>query len=67
MATLGIYWLVRLLGNQPAAAWREELRERPERIAWVYSLVTERMPFGLNLMRFRYALPSGKGRYRTRL
>ena len=50
-ATLGVYWLVRLLGNQPAAAWREDLREHPERIVWVYSLLTERMPFGLKLMR----------------
>ena len=50
-ATLGVYWLVRLLGEQPAAAWREELRETPERIVWVYGMVTERMPFGLNLMR----------------
>ena len=47
----GIYWLLRLLGEQPAAAWREELREHPERVVWVYGLVTERMPFGLNLMR----------------
>ena len=50
-ATLGVYWLVRLLGEQPAAAWREELREHPERFVWVYGMVTERMPFGLNLMR----------------
>lgn len=51
IATLGVYWLVRLLGEQPAAALREELREHPERIVWVYGMVTERMPFGLNLMR----------------
>lgn len=49
-ATLGVYWLVRLLGEQPAAAWREDLREAPHRIVWVYGMVTERMPFGLNLM-----------------
>lgn len=51
VATLGIYWLVRLLGEQPVAALREELREHPERILWVYGMVTERMPFGLNLLR----------------
>ena len=51
VATLSLYWLVRLLSEQPAAAWREDLREHPERIVWVYSMVTERMPFGLNLMR----------------
>jgi len=51
VATLGIYWLYRLLGNQPAAAWRQDLREQPERYVWVYGLMTERMPFGLNLMR----------------
>lgn len=50
-ASLGVYWLVRLLGEQPVAAWRQELRERPERVVWVYGTVTERMPFGLNLMR----------------
>ena len=50
-ASLGVYWLYRLLSTQPAAAWREALREHPERIVWVYSLVTERVPFGLNLMR----------------
>ncbi|MCP9236744.1 hypothetical protein [Lewinella sp. JB7] len=51
VATLGVFWLVRLLGKRPAASWRERLREEPERIVWVFSLVTERMPFGLNLMR----------------
>lgn len=51
VATLGVYWMYRLLGEQPAAAWRELLREEPTRIVWVYGLVTERMPFGLNLMR----------------
>ena len=51
LATLGAFWLVRLLGSQPVLAWQEDLREHPERIVWVYSMVTERMPFGLNLMR----------------
>ncbi len=51
LACLGLYWLFRMLGLQPVAAWREELRARPERYVWVYGLVTERMPFGLNLMR----------------
>ncbi|MGB3798171.1 MAG: hypothetical protein WA952_00070 [Lewinella sp.] len=50
-ATFGAFWLVRLLGRQPVAAWQEDLRESPDRFVWVYSMVTERMPFGLNLMR----------------
>ncbi|PPK88008.1 hypothetical protein CLV84_0971 [Neolewinella xylanilytica] len=50
-ATLGAVWLLRSLGRQPVAAWREDLRERPGRFVWVYGMVTERMPFGLNLMR----------------
>ena len=51
LACLGLYWLFRLLGERPAAAWQEQLRNAPERYVWVYGLVTERMPFGLNLMR----------------
>jgi hypothetical protein len=31
-------------------AWREELREHPEQFVWVYTLVTQRMPFGLDIM-----------------
>ncbi|THH36348.1 hypothetical protein [Neolewinella litorea] len=50
-ASLGLFWLYRLLSEQPLDALREDLREQPERIVWVYSVVTERMPFGLNLMR----------------
>ncbi|WP_116127801.1 hypothetical protein [Lewinella sp. IMCC34183] len=50
-ATLGAFWLLRLLGRQPAAALQRDLRDHPERIVWVYGMVTERMPFGLNLMR----------------
>jgi hypothetical protein len=50
-STAGLFWLFRLLSEQPVAAWREELRERPEQFVWVYGMVTERMPFGLNLMR----------------
>ncbi|MEL7162056.1 MAG: hypothetical protein AAFN92_14970 [Bacteroidota bacterium] len=46
-ATGGLWWLYRLLSEQPLAFWRRELRENPEIIAWVYGLVTERMPFGL--------------------
>jgi hypothetical protein len=51
VATGGVYWLYRLLSEQPVDAWREELRERPGQFAWVYGMVTERMPFGLNIMR----------------
>lgn len=50
-ASLGVFWLYRLLSEQPLEALRRDLREQPERIVWVYSTVTERMPFGLNLMR----------------
>ena len=48
---VGSYWLFRLLGRQPLVYWREVLHERPEEIRWVYSQVTERAPFGLNLLR----------------
>ncbi len=51
LACLGLYWIFRLLRERPAAAWREKLRTSPARIVWVYGLITERMPFGLNLMR----------------
>ena len=50
-ATLGAFWLVRTLGRQPVREWQDVLREHPERFVWVYGTVTERMPFGLNLMR----------------
>ncbi len=50
-ATLGAFWLLRLLGTQPVAGWQEELRDHPDQFVWVYGMVTERMPFGLNLMR----------------
>ncbi|NJB86637.1 hypothetical protein GGR26_002414 [Lewinella marina] len=50
-ASLGLYWLYRLLSEQPLEALRRDLREHPRRIVWVYGMVTQRMPFGLNLMR----------------
>ena len=50
-AALGAFWLLRTLGRHPVREWQNALRERPERFVWVYGTVTERMPFGLNLMR----------------
>ncbi len=41
-----LWWLFRILTEQPLAFWRRQFREEPETIVWVYGLVTERMPFG---------------------
>lgn len=49
LATAALYWLYRILSDQPIAYWRRELRENPENIVWVYGMVTERMPFGFRL------------------
>jgi hypothetical protein len=46
MATSALWWLFKILTDQPLAFWRRELRERPQSIVWVYGLVVERMPFG---------------------
>ena len=46
LATAALYWLFRILSEQPVAYWRHRLREDPESVAWVYATVTERMPFG---------------------
>ncbi|MFK8161934.1 MAG: hypothetical protein AB8H12_05670 [Lewinella sp.] len=46
MATGALWWLFKILTEQPLAFWRRELREQPQSIVWVYGLVTERMPFG---------------------
>jgi len=45
-ATAALWWLFKLLTEQPLAFWRKHLREEPESIVWVYGLITERMPFG---------------------
>ncbi len=50
-ALLATVWMLRLLGQRPVEEVRELLREHPEQIVWVYGMVTERAPFGLNLMR----------------
>lgn len=47
LATGGLWWLYRVLSEQPLAAWHQQLREEPESVVWVYGMVTERMPFGL--------------------
>jgi hypothetical protein len=46
IATSALWWLFKILTEQPLAFWRRELRDRPQSIVWVYGLVTERMPFG---------------------
>ncbi|OAV43531.1 hypothetical protein A3850_003040 [Lewinella sp. 4G2] len=46
VATLSLFWLYRILSEQPIAVLRRWLREEPERFAWVYTTHTERMPFG---------------------
>lgn len=47
MCASSIYWLLQLSAQQPVAALFEILREEPETIKWVYAMVTERHPFGL--------------------
>lgn len=49
IATAALYWLYRILTDQPIAYWRRELRDNPDDIVWVYGMVTERMPFGFRL------------------
>lgn len=49
MASGALYWLYRVLTDQPISHWRRKLRDDPEQIVWVYSLVTERMPFGFKM------------------
>ena len=49
MATGALYWLYRILSDQPISYWRRELRDHPTDIVWVYGLVTERMPFGFKM------------------
>ncbi|TXF87739.1 hypothetical protein FUA23_17565 [Neolewinella aurantiaca] len=41
-----LWWLLRIVTEQPLAYWRRLLTEHPESVVWVYGLVTERMPFG---------------------
>ena len=50
IATAGLYWLLKIVSEQPLAALREQLRDYPETIVWVYGLLTERMPFGLKIL-----------------
>jgi hypothetical protein len=44
--TASLWWLFRVLTEQPLAFWRRLLRDSPESIVWVYGTVVERMPFG---------------------
>lgn len=46
LSAAALWWLYRLLTIQPIVGYRRRLREQPESIVWVYSLITERMPFG---------------------
>lgn len=46
LATSALWWLFKILSEQPLAYWRRELHDNPDSIVWVYGLVTERMPFG---------------------
>lgn len=46
MGSAALWWLFRILTEQPLAFWRRQFREEPESIVWVYGMVTERMPFG---------------------
>lgn len=48
-ATASLWWLYRLLSEQPISFWREILRDEPETVVWVYGMVTERMPFGFRM------------------
>lgn len=47
LACGALWWLWRLAAEQPVAAWYQLFANEPETVAWVYSLVTERLPFGL--------------------
>ena len=49
LASGALYWLYRILSYQPISYWRRELRENSTDIVWVYSMVTQRMPFGFKL------------------
>ena len=42
-----LYWLYRLLMRQPDWLWYEILKDSPEEVVWVYTMVTQRLPFGL--------------------
>ncbi|WP_273446007.1 hypothetical protein [Neolewinella agarilytica] len=46
LSVAALWWLYRLLTVQPIVSFRRRLRDQPESIVWVYSLITERMPFG---------------------
>ncbi|NJC28213.1 hypothetical protein [Neolewinella antarctica] len=46
LASFALWWLYRILSDQPLAYLHRQLRDEPETIAWVYSTQTERMPFG---------------------
>ena len=46
IATAALWWLYRIVSDQPLAALRRQLHEDPDSIKWVYTTVTERMPFG---------------------
>ena len=45
-ATFSLWWLYRILSDQPLAYLHRQLRDEPEVFAWVYGTETERMPFG---------------------
>ena len=47
LSTLSLYWLYRLLREQPYEYWYETLADHPEEVVWLYGEVTERMPFGM--------------------
>lgn len=46
LASAALWWLYRLLSEQPLAVLRRQLRDKPGSIVWVYTTHTERMPFG---------------------
>jgi len=46
LSAAALWWLYRLLTVQPIVGYRRRLQDQPESIVWVYSLITERMPFG---------------------
>ena len=48
-ATTALWWLFRLLSEQPLAELRRQLHDEPESIVWIYSTLTDRMPFGLKV------------------
>lgn len=45
---LALFWLFRLSLRKPVSELYHLLLEEPQDVVWVYSMITERLPFGLS-------------------